>query len=171
MLRREFVSIEEWKAYMPVLRYMIPVVFYSGVVMHLLGNWDPFYMIYHFIIGIIFIRYYTKRKGTYKKKKERTGIKKGIRIMVEVCLVAIIIFQMYDTFRYTIAMVQIQYHNEGYVRVTSIHSGELGEPGMYANEYDTREDKVYQHVFKGYKYLSKVDITEDIKREMKKVGG
>lgn len=168
-MRRRFITKQEWKGYSLVKKYLIPIIFLSGVFLHVLGNWDIVLILYHLIIGTLMVLFYTRRvKQTGVKQKRKLNIKLGrrMRVLVEVLIILILIFQLYDTFRYTVAIVQIQVNNPGYVTVVSVRSGDKENRGMYANEYRKEDGRVYQHVFKGLKYLSKVDITEEITREM-----
>ena len=164
VFRRDFVTKLEWKRFWPVRKYVFPLTVLMGYIVILLGNLDGFFIVIHSILGVILLLMYTKRKGTaiYKKGKS----KRSLRIVIEILMILLLSLQMYDTVRYGTAMAQIQYKNDGYVTVTGIQAGELGDARLYANEYNKKDEKVYQHVFDGWKYLSKVDITENILREM-----
>lgn len=167
-ITREFITVEDWKSFFPVRKYLLPFVFLMGLVVIMLGNMDGFFIFYHAVLGIILMMLYTKQ-GTKKEKKafkERGKLFRWIRITVEVLIVLILSLQAFDTFRYGVAMAQIQFKNEGYVTVTGVQNGDIENARLHANEYSKEDDKVYQHIFDGWVYKSRVDITDRIKEEM-----
>lgn len=171
MFKREFITKQERQRIWLVARYMLPISFLIGLYTILMGNNDSFFILVHAIMGVILLLLYTKRKGT-QRSKERLRDKykwvKVVRIVAEVVLVLIIVFQIFDTVRYSVAMTQIQFKNEGYVTVTGIKMGTFGDTQVHANEYSKKDGKIYQHTFDGWKYKSRVDITDRITEEMKR---
>lgn len=166
MITREFVTKEEWKEFTPVRKYLLPLVLLQGLVVIGMGNMDEVFILYHGILAVITAVLYTKKKGSMYVRKERIKAVKITRKGIEALMILILLLQSYDTLRYGVVMTQIQFKNTGYVTVTGITNGDFNSLGLYANEYNKKEDKVYQHIFEGWTYKSKVDITEKIKAEM-----
>jgi len=161
--KRQFIKKEEWKRKYIFTRFILPFLVFIGLLGILMGNRDTFFIFIEVLMATILFITYTKPYGkdkNEKQKRDKEGnnkIKKVTRVVMEIVLVLVSIFVIYDTARYTVAMTQVQFENEGYV-TGNVRSGGY-EGNMYIEEKEG--SKEYKHVFEGWKYLSKVEVKKD----------
>ena len=161
--KRRFIKKEEWKRKYIFTRFILPFLVLTGLISILMGNRDTFFIFIEVLMATILFITYTKSYGKNKKETQKRfnvgniKIKKVTRVVTEVILILISIFVIYDTVRYTAAMAQVQFENDGYV-TGNVRSGGY-EGNMYVEEKEG--SKEYKHVFDGWKYLSKVEVKKD----------
>jgi len=160
---RTFITKEDFKQRMWVNTIILPILLCIGYLGVILGNRDAFQMTIFFILTFVLFLTYTKRKTKKGKQnskvKQKKKDKKGkFRVVVSVVILILYMFILYDTVKYTSAMAQVQFNNEGYV------TGKVRSGGYEGNLYvkESKDGKEYMHIFEGWKYLSKVKVDKEL---------
>src|SRR5699024_798896 len=136
--KKRFIKMEELKRKYIFTRCILPFLVLIWLISILMGNRDTFFIFIEFLMStflcITYTKSYVKKKKENKKRfnVENIKIKKVTRVVTEVILILISIFVIYDTVRYTAAMAQVQFENDGYV-TGNVRSGGY-EGNMYVEE-------------------------------------
>lgn len=156
LFNRRLLTPEEWKNMFIFKSYILPFLFISIWIVVLLGNHDSFFVLTALTITVILLIVYTKRK--IPKDIDKLKIPKYLLITTEILSILISLFIMYDVARYGMIVSQVQFQNKGYTTLQYVGKESLANNAWKVIEMDKSQKKVYQHIFEGNKYLSKVEV-------------
>lgn len=160
--KRRWITYEEWRSMGIFTSFILPFLFITSLLGVALGIRDFMFVNTTVVVTILFVFVYTRKKVG---KKERKQVPKWLSLLFEIVLILIGTFQLCDTVRYDYVVTQIQFQNEGYVTLDEVTREERNtREGKSIEwrilEYDRENLTIYQHMFDGSTYLSKVDATD-----------
>jgi len=163
--KRRCITKLEWKGMYAFKSYILPFLFIGTLMGIILGNRDSLFILTGGLLSILLVFVYTKRKVPRNKKK--ITIPKWVCISAEIIILIISMLHLYDLARYNYATAQVQFQNEGYTRLVVVGKENFGNSSWKVLEHNQVNNKIYQHVFEGNKYLSRVDVTNRLMEEAK----